>query len=115
MTKQQNLDPIFEALANSHRRAIIYTLGFFPKSISQLATTRSLSLPAIHKHIKVLESANLIQRKKSGRTNFIALNKETLAQVQGWLAQYHTHWGNQEETLENYVASIEAAENLVTK
>ena len=110
MNNSLDLDPLFEALANKHRRAIIYTLSFFPKSISQLAAQQSLSLPAIHKHIKVLESANLIQRKKSGRTNFLALNKKTLSIMQGWLAQYHTHWGNQEETLENYVAGIKAAE-----
>ena len=103
------LDQIFEALANDHRRSIIYTLGLNPRSISQLAVQEKLSLPAIHKHIRVLESSNLVRRKKSGRTNFLALNKATLKVLQDWLAQYHTHWGNQEETLENYVAGIKGS------
>ena len=65
------LDLLFDALANEHRREIIYSLGLQPSSISQLASLRGLSLPAIHKHIKVLESAGLINRQKSGRVNFI--------------------------------------------
>jgi len=110
----EELDALFEALANDHRRAIIYELSLQPRSISQLAGARSLSFPAIYKHIKVLESTNLVLRKKSGRTNFLALNKATLKLFQGWLAQYHTYWGNQEETLENYVASIEKDDKQLT-
>ncbi len=104
-----NLDELFQALANEHRRAIVYTLGLQPASIKQLATQRGLSLPAIHKHIKVLESAGLIKRKKSGRVNFLALNRASLQTLQKWLMQYHPYWGNKEESLENYIAAIEAA------
>ena len=98
----QDLDNIFEALANKHRREIIYVLSLHPCSISQLASMRSLSLPAIHKHIKVLEKGGMIIRKKIGRTNFLALNRESLRGIQDWLRQYHTYWGSNEETLENY-------------
>ncbi len=103
----QDLDAIFDALANSHRRAIIYSLGHHPASIGQLAEQQNLSLPAIHRHIKVLEEAGLIQRKKSGRTNFLALSRSKLVMMQDWIAQYNAYWGSDEETLENYVASIE--------
>ena len=98
----QDLDNGFEALANKHRREIIYVLSLQPCSISQLASMRSLSLPAIHKHIKVLEKGGMIIRKKIGRTNFLALNRESLRGIQDWLRQYHTYWGSNEETLENY-------------
>jgi len=100
--KSQDLDNVFEALANKHRREIIYVLSLQPCSISQLASMRSLSLPAIHKHIKVLAIADLILRKKIGRTNFLALNRKSLGGLQDWLMQYHTYWGSDEETLENY-------------
>ena len=100
--KQQNLDIVFEALANKHRREIIYVLGLQPCSISYLASIRSLSLPAIYKHIKLLENANMILRKKIGRTNFLTLNRKSLRGLQDWLMQYHTYWGSDEETLENY-------------
>lgn len=98
-----NLDRIFEALANKHRREIVYALGLQPHAISQLATMRSLTLPAIHKHIKILENAGMIIRRKSGRTNFLTLNRHSLQTLQDWVMQYHTYWGSPEETLENYL------------
>ena len=98
----RDLDDVFEALANKHRREIIYILSLQPYSISQLASMRGLSLPAIHKHIKVLENADMIIRKKIGRTNFLTLNRDSLRGLQDWLMQFHTYWGSNEETLENY-------------
>lgn len=109
------LDQIFTALANKDRRQIVYTLGLQPASISQLAAQQQLSLPAIHRHIIVLERAKLVQRKKSGRVNFLALNRTALLLMQGWVQQYQAYWGTNEETLENYVASIEKDENKLKK
>jgi hypothetical protein len=53
-----------------------------------------------------MEDAQLIHRRKVGRTNFIALNKKSIATAQDWLMQYRTDWGNDKETLENYIASM---------
>ncbi len=103
----QDLDHVFEALANKHRREIVYFLSLQPSSISQLASMRGLSLPAIHKHIKILENADMIIRKKIGRTNFLTLNRESLRALQDWLMQYHTYWGSNEETLENYAQYLD--------
>jgi DNA-binding transcriptional ArsR family regulator len=97
-----NLDVIFEALANKHRREIVHILGLQPQSVSQLASMRNLSLPAIHKHIKILADAGLIRNRKIGRIHFLALNRHTLLSLQDWLMQYQAYWGNNEETLENY-------------
>lgn len=97
-----DLDGPFEALANGHRREIISALGLQPRSISQLAEMRSLSLPAIHKHIRVLESAELVVRKKVGRTNFLALNRAPLRGLAEWIGGFNPHWGTEQETLENY-------------
>lgn len=102
MTTPTSLDQIFEALGNQHRREIIYTLSVQPHSISQLATARGLSLPAIHKHIKILKNAGLIKDKKIGRTHFLTINRQTLQSLQEWLMQYHPYWGNDTETLINY-------------
>ena len=98
----QDLDNVFEALAHKHRREIIRVLSLQPCSIHQLAAMQGLSLPAIHKHIKVLETAGMIIRKKIGRTNFLALNRESLQGLQEWVMQYHPYWGSNEESLENY-------------
>ncbi len=104
--RTQDLDKIFEALASRHRREIIYALGLQPHSISQLAAQQNLSLPAIHKHIKRLESADMILRKKTKQTNFLALNKKSMLGLQDWLMQYQAYWGNDEETLENYIGYL---------
>ncbi len=101
------LDNLFDALANDHRRDIVYVLGLQPYSISQLASMRHLSLPAIHKHIKILEKAGLIIRKKIGRRNFLTLNRESLLAIQEWLMQYHPYWGSNDETLENYLRHLQ--------
>ncbi len=101
-----NLDDIFEAMAHQKRRGIINTLAYRPATVSQLAKEQQLSLPAMHKHIRLLEKAKLIQRKKVGRTNFVAFNRATMQQAQDWIMQYNTAWGSDNETLENYIASL---------
>ncbi|MEX2132557.1 MAG: metalloregulator ArsR/SmtB family transcription factor [Acidimicrobiia bacterium] len=97
-----SLDGVFDALANPHRRAILHALSLRPHSISQLASIRGLSLPAIHKHIVAMEQAELVIRRKSGRTNFLALNRSPLRQLQEWVGQFNPYWGDERETLENY-------------
>ncbi|HSX09338.1 MAG TPA: metalloregulator ArsR/SmtB family transcription factor [Candidatus Saccharimonadales bacterium] len=100
--ESHNLDTIFEALGNHHRREIIYALSLQPHSISQLAKMCELSLPAIHKHIKILKDAELVLDKKNGRTHFLTINRFALLKLQDWLMQYQPYWGNNKETLENY-------------
>jgi DNA-binding transcriptional ArsR family regulator len=101
------LDIILDALANQKRRGIVHDLSLSPSTVKQLADHHGLSLPAIHKHIRSLENAGLIVRRKVGRTNFVALNPETLSLAQGWIMQYQTSWGNAHATLENYVSRMQ--------
>ena len=96
------LDAVLEALANPHRREIVYVLGLQPCAISQLARMRGLSLPAIHKHIKVLENAGLVSRRKTGRTTYLILNPRRLRLLQDWVSQFHTYWGSDQASFENY-------------
>lgn len=97
-----DLDIVLGALANAHRRAIVHALGLQPYSISQLAGLRELSLPAIHKHLAILEGAGLIRRRKTGRTTYLTLQRQTLRSLQDWLAGFHTYWGTDAESLANY-------------
>lgn len=96
------LDSVLEALANPHRREIVYVLGLQPCAISQLARMRGLSLPAIHKHIKVLENADLVSRRKAGRTTYLILQPQRLRLLQDWVGQFHTYWGSDQASFENY-------------
>lgn len=100
------LDSILDALANQKRRGIIHDLALQPATVGQLARSQQLSLPAIHKHIRQLEGAKLIIRRKSGRTNFVALNGATLGLAQSWITQYNVTWGNAQASLENYIAQM---------
>lgn len=97
-----DLDPVFDALANEHRREIIHLLALQPRSISQLAEMRELSLPAIHKHVRVLENAAMIRRRKIGRTNFLALERGPLRRLRAWMERFQPWWGSDAESLENY-------------
>jgi DNA-binding transcriptional ArsR family regulator len=56
----------------------------------------------MNKHVRVLEDAGLVTRRKLGRTTFLALDRATMRELQAWLAQYHAYWGTGKETLENY-------------
>ena len=102
------LDSVLEALANPHRREIVYVLGLQPCAISQLARMRGLSLPAIHKHIKILENAGLVSRRKTGRTTYLTLNPRRLRPLQDWAGQFRTYWGSDQASFENYRSYLES-------
>jgi DNA-binding transcriptional ArsR family regulator len=105
-----DLDTVFAALAHRHRREIVDLLALQPASIQQLARQIGISLPAIHRHLAVLEQASLIQRKKSGRVNFLAIHRVGLRRVRDWALQYRTDWGSDEESLDNYIAAIRSGD-----
>ena len=108
------LDDIFDALANKHRRNIVHHLSLQPATISELADKQQLSLPAIHKHIRALEHAHLLIRKKNGRCNFLALDRTALLGLRDWIMQFNAHWGNNEETLENYIVELSRKSKQLT-
>jgi DNA-binding transcriptional ArsR family regulator len=103
-----DLDRLFGALANRHRREMVHLLSLQPSSISRLAAIRGLSLPAINRHVRVLEEAGLVRRRKLGRTTFLALDRGSILVLQAWLGQYHAYWGTEKESLENYEAYLTA-------
>ena len=103
----QEFDNLFNALGNAKRREIVRTLALHPSTVGKLAEEHGLSLPSIHRHIRDLESAGLLLRKKIGRTNFLAIRREGLREAQGWLGQFRADWGSDDETLENYIAHLQ--------
>lgn len=103
---KEQLDRIFIAVANDHRRAIIQAVAVQPRSISELADIRGLSLPAIHRHVRALEDAGVVRRRKVGRTNFLALDRAPLRALQTWTNQFSPYWGTEAETFENYAEHL---------
>lgn len=97
------LDRVLGALANRHRREIVRLLAQHPHSISRLAELRGLSLPAINKHVGVLQDAGLVGRRKFGRTTFLTLGRAPLLALRDWLGEFNAHWGADTDSLENYL------------
>lgn len=103
---EDRLDLLFAALANRRRRTIVLSLATHPAAIGQLAQEQEMSLPAIHRHVIALEDADLVHRRKSGRTNYLAISRSALALALEWLGAFHPYWGSDEESLDNYIAAI---------
>lgn len=110
-----DLDLVFDALGNAHRREIISMLGLQPVSISDLALQRKISLQAIHKHVNLLVEAGMVTRKKSGRVTFLTLNRASMRGIQDWVTKFQAHWDGGTETLENYAQTVEFKKKLKKK
>src|SRR5450755_1517497 len=98
------LDATFGALADPTRRAILATLMLGQSSISELARPHRMSLPAVMKHLRVLERAGLVTQKKSGRIRQCQLSAQPLKTAEQWIAQYRMFWENQFAALDRYLA-----------
>ena len=88
----QALDQTFAALADPVRRAIVVRLARGDATVSELAEPFDISLPAISRHLRVLENANLIVRAADGRTRRCSLRPEALAGARDWLDHYGNFW-----------------------
>ena len=90
---------------------MVRLLSLQPYSISRVAGLRGLSLPAMNKHVGILEEAGLVRRRKLGRTTFLAFDRTAMRSLQAWLGEFHAYWGTEKETLDNY-ESLLASEPL---
>lgn len=102
-----SLDTTFGALADPTRRAILATLMLGQASISELAKPHRMSLPAVMKHLRVLEHAGLVTQKKSGRTRHCQLAPDPLKDAQDWIAHYRIFWERQFASLDRFLAEEE--------
>jgi DNA-binding transcriptional ArsR family regulator len=102
----KQLDTIFGALSDPKRRAVLRQLAAGEASISELsAPFGEMSFEGVSKHLRVLESAGLVQRTVKGRTHIFRLQPETLSAVDEWLQFYQQFWTNQFDALEAVLKS----------
>ena len=106
-----SLDRTFGALADPTRRAILATLMLGQASISELARPHRMSLPAVLKHVRVLEQAGLVSQSKNGRTRFCQLAAEPLKQAEDWISRYRVFWEGTFDSLERFLAEQKAKED----
>lgn len=97
------LDTIFSALADPTRRGMLASLALGEKSVGELGEPFAISFAGAAKHVKVLEGAGLIRRRKAGRKQMCSLRAEPLAEAEQWLRQWEKFWTARLDRLEALV------------
>lgn len=96
---ENRLDSTFQALADPTRRGMLASLALGDKSIGELGEPFSMTFAGASKHVKVLETAGLIERRKSGRRHICTLKAAPLAEAESWLRQWDKYWNNRLDRL----------------
>ena len=99
------LDSAFSALADPTRRAILTRLAQGEATVKELAKPFKISLPAISRHLRVLEAAGLLERRKQGRVHHCRLAPHPLQDAAEWLAFYQRFWDSKLDVLAGYLAT----------
>jgi len=104
---QGALDATFAALSDPTRRAILARLSQGESSVSELAEPFDVSLPAVLKHVHVLERAGLVEHEKEGRVRRCRLKAQPLRQAMSWLDHYRNFWEVRLDALERHLLARE--------
>ena len=101
------LSPVFAALADPTRRAILQRLTTGDANVAELAGPFSMSQPAISKHLKVLEAAGLISRRRHATARFSHLEAKPLKEATEYMEKYRRFWNESFDRLDAYVQDLE--------
>lgn len=112
MVNQKNLDAIFHALADSTRRGILQEVAKGSPSVGELGQPFDMSGPAISKHLKVLERAQLVTRVKEGKVNRFRLNPEPFEEAGDVVKQLAEYWMKRLDVLEDILEDDELEDHL---
>ncbi|HEX2052574.1 MAG TPA: metalloregulator ArsR/SmtB family transcription factor [Actinomycetota bacterium] len=104
--EEEFLDRAFAALADPTRRAILARLAQGEAGVTELAEPFQMSLPAVSKHLKVLERAGLITRSSQAQWRYCRLRPEPLKRVADWVGDYRRFWEESYERLEDYLEDL---------
>jgi len=99
------LDAVFAALASPTRRAMLAALARGTHTVSDLAAPFDVSLPAISKHLRVLEDAGLIARRRQGRRQQCRLVAGPMRDAAAWITRYRRFWEDRFDALDEYLAA----------
>jgi DNA-binding transcriptional ArsR family regulator len=102
---QANLDRAYSALADSTRRAIIARLAQGEVSVTELAEPFAISLPAVSRHLRVLERAALVSQRREGQFRICSLNWHGLKDASEWLGFYRRFWSESLDRLDAHLKS----------
>jgi DNA-binding transcriptional ArsR family regulator len=110
MSTTDRLDRTFAALADPTRRAILARLTSGQASVTELAAPFAMSLPAVSKHLKVLERAGLVARGRRAQWRPAQLQAEPLHEVADWLADYRRFWEERLDRFDEYLRELQVSE-----
>ena len=109
-TAPDRISSTFAALADPTRRAILARLASGDASVTELAEPFEMSMPAVSKHLKVLERAGLIARGREAQWRPCSLEPAPLKEVSDWVEEYRRHWEERFDRLESYLRELQADE-----
>ncbi len=104
------LSATFAALADPTRRAILARLTWGAASVTELAGPFEMTLPAVSKHLKVLERAGLVARDREAQWRPCRLEAKPLRDVADWVERYRRHWEERFDRLDDYLRELQAKE-----
>ena len=107
---QATLDLMFTALADPSRRSMVERLGRGTASVSELAAPLAMSLPAVMRHLRVLESSGLVRSEKAGRVRTCRINPAALRTAEDWIAGRRADLADGLDRLGDYLAREASAE-----
>jgi DNA-binding transcriptional ArsR family regulator len=110
MRATDRLSETFSALADPTRRAILARLALGEASVNELAEPFDMSLPAVSKHLKVLEHAGLITRGREAQWRPCRIEPKALMGIDEWLERYRKLWNERFDRLENYLKELQSNE-----
>ena len=105
------LSTVFGALADPTRRAILARLTDGDATVAELAAPFQVSQPAISRHLKVLEQAGLISRRRQATTRFSHLEAEPLRAATTWLARYQAYWDQSYDRLDTLLSALQGEDS----
>jgi DNA-binding transcriptional ArsR family regulator len=106
VANQQELDGLFQALADPTRRAVVERLGAAPASTSELASHFTMALPSFTRHLDVLDRCGLVTSRKDGRVRTYQLVPAGLAPAEHWLTTQHRLWSRRLDQLDTLLTTI---------
>jgi DNA-binding transcriptional ArsR family regulator len=104
------LDRTFGALADPTRRRILEHLAGGDRCVTDLARPYRMSLPAVSKHLRVLENAGLVRRRRDGRVHRLKLDAKPMQQAQAWIEEYRKFWEASFDRLDEYLKQLQTKE-----
>lgn len=109
-SKDHELDLIFQALADPTRRTILKNLSRRERAVTELAEPFDISLTAVSKHVKVLERAQLVERRWEGNFSYLRLNAKAMQTADEWLEHYRKFWEQSLDRLDDYLREMKKRE-----